>query len=127
MEKLLPLMFSLNKQNYSRYGSGYVNTLENLDDTDPGCRELIQDKGLSVQGQEKYLCRTAIDQRGEQTINRDAKTSGGIKYFATDPNAIVKWTLNRSTQAKIRIQKHCTSLQTSEALSSSTNLFDHLI
>ena len=51
--KLLPLMFSLNKQNYSRYGSCYVNTMENLDDTHPGCRELIQDKGLSVQGQEK--------------------------------------------------------------------------
>ena len=93
-------MFSLNKQTYSRYGSCYVNTLENLDDTHPGCRELIQDKGLSVQGQEKYLFRTAIDQRGEQTINRDAKTSGGIKYFAADPNAIVKWTLNRSAQAK---------------------------
>ena len=53
-----------------------------------------------MQGQEKYLCRTAIDQRGEQTINRDAKTSGGIKYFASDPNAILKWTLNRSAQAK---------------------------
>ena len=70
-------MFSLNKQNYSRYRSCYANTIENLDDTHPGCRELIQDKGLSVQGQEKYLCRTAVDQRGEQTIKRDAKTSGG--------------------------------------------------
>ena len=53
-----------------------------------------------MQGQEKYPCRTAIDQRGEQTINRDAKTSGGIKYFASDPSAILKWTLNRSSQAK---------------------------
>ena len=33
-------------------------------------------------------------------MNRDAKTSGGIKYFASDPNAILKWMLNRSTQAK---------------------------
>ena len=80
-KKLLPLMFPLNKQNYSRYGSCYVNTIENLDDTRPGCRELIQDKGLSVQGQEKYLCRTAIDQRGEQTIEM-LKLLGGTKYFA---------------------------------------------
>ena len=93
-------MFSLNKQTYSRYGSCYVNTIENLDDTHLGCRELIQDKGLSVQGQEKYLCRTVIDQCLEQTINRDAKTSGGIKYFASDPSAILKLTLNRSAQAK---------------------------
>ena len=55
---------------------------------------------LSVQGQEKYPCRVAIDQRGEQTISRDAKVSGGIKYFASDPNSILKWTLNRSAQAK---------------------------
>ena len=80
-KKLLPLMFSLSKQNYSRYGSCYVSIIENLDDAHPGCRELIEDKGLSVHGQEKYLCRTAIDQRGEQTINRDAKTSGEDKVL----------------------------------------------
>ena len=31
----------------------------------------------------------ATDQHGEQAINRDAKTSGGIKYFASYPNAIL--------------------------------------
>ena len=36
---------------------------------------------LLVQGQEKYPLRTAIDQRGEQTINRDAKTSGKIIFI----------------------------------------------
>ena len=90
----------MDKQNYARYGSCYINTLENLDITHPGCRELLKYKGLSVQGQEKYSCRVAIGQRGEQTINRDAKVSGGIKYFASDPNSILKWTLNRSAQAK---------------------------
>ena len=94
-------MFSLNKQNCSRCRSCCVNTIENLSDTHPGGREFIQEKRLSVQGKEKYLCRTAIDQREEQTVNRDVKTSGGrIKYFASDPNAILKWTLNRSAQAK---------------------------
>ena len=53
-----------------------------------------------MQGQDRYPCRTAVDQRSEQTINRDAKTSGGIKYFASDPRSILKWTLNRSTQAR---------------------------
>ena len=59
-------MFVLNKQNYPRYGSIYVNSLELLEQTHPGCLELIQNKGLSVQAQDKYQCRTAIDQRGEQ-------------------------------------------------------------
>ena len=39
-------------------------------------------------------------QRGEQTINRDAKTLGGIKSFAADSSAILKWTLNRAEQAE---------------------------
>ena len=85
-----------------RYGSCYANIIDNLDDTHPGCRKLIQNKGLSVQDQEKYLCRTAINQRGEQTINRDAKTSGEQKTL-----------------------RHCMILQTSEGLSLSTNPFDH--
>ena len=93
-------MFALNKQNYARYGLLYVHSLENIEETHPGCLELIQFKGLSVQGQNNYPCRTAIDQRGEQTINRDAKVSGGIKYFASASNSILKWTLNRAAQAR---------------------------
>ena len=77
-----------------------MNTLENLERTHPGCKELLSEKGLSVQGQDRYKCRIAIDQRGEQTINKDAKVSGGIKYFASDENAILKWTLNRPMEAK---------------------------
>ena len=71
-----------------------------MDSTHPGCSEIIAVKGLSVQGQDKYPCRTAVDQGAEQTINLDAKTSGGIKYFASDPSSVLKWTLNRSTQAR---------------------------
>ena len=74
--------------------------MENLDITHPGCREFLEEKGLSVQAQERCPCHTAIDQRGEQTINRDAKTSGSIKYFASDENSIFKWTLNRAAQSK---------------------------
>ena len=99
---MLPFMFVLNKQNYAKYGSIYVNTLENLDITHPGCRELLERNGLSVQGQDIYPCVTPIDQQGEQTINRDAKVAGGIKYFASDQNAILKWTLNRAFKPKIQ-------------------------
>ena len=99
-KQLVPLALALNKTNYARYRSYYVNSLENMDSTHPGCSEITAVKGLSVQGQDKYPCRTAVDQRGEQTINRDAKTSGGVKYFASDPRSILKWTLNRSTQAR---------------------------
>ena len=99
-EYMLPFYFSLNKTNYARYGSFYVKCMENTDSLYPGNRELIEDKGLSVQGQGNYALRTAIDQRGEQTINRDAKVAGGIKSFSADEGSIFKWTLNRAQQAE---------------------------
>ena len=46
--------------------------------------------GLSVQGQDKYPLRVAIDQTREQTINRDAKTLGGIKAFSTNNESVTK-------------------------------------
>ena len=55
----------------------------------------------SVQGQDKYPLRTSIDQRGEQTLNRDAKMAGGITGFAVDESSVSRWTLNRSSVAEI--------------------------
>ena len=40
-KQLVPLAFALNKTNYARYGSYYVNSLENMDSTHPGCSEII--------------------------------------------------------------------------------------
>ena len=57
--------------------------------------------GLSIQAQESYPLRTSIDQRGEQTINRDAKTPGGIGNFSNLPPSILKWFLNRSASANV--------------------------
>ena len=61
---------------------------------------MLKKAGLSVQGQDKYSLRIVIDQRGEQTINHDAKTSDGIKAFSTNNESVTKWCLNHSEQAK---------------------------
>jgi hypothetical protein len=55
--------------------------MKNVDSLHPGMNELLLHHGLSVQGQEKYDLKTAADQRGEQTINKDAKTTG-IKFIS---------------------------------------------
>ena len=99
-EFFIQFYFALNKINYARYGSFYLETMKSIDNLFPGLRELLQDKGMSVQAQERHPVRTAIDQRGEQTINRDAKTAGGIKAFASDKSSVLKWCLNRSEQAQ---------------------------
>ena len=96
----IPLYFAFNKPKYARCGSFYVETLKSIEEKYPGLKEMLKKAGLSVQGQDKYPLRIAIDQRGEQTINRDANTSGGIKTFSTNNESVTKWCLNRSEQAK---------------------------
>ena len=75
--------------------------LQNLDITHPGCKELVKHNSISVQGQDKYPLRTAIDQRGEQTLTKDAKSTGGIRSFASSSESVTKWTLNRASQASV--------------------------
>ena len=50
--------------------------MEHLKATKPDEYGELVKNGLSIQAQEKYPLATACDQRGEQTINRDAKTAG---------------------------------------------------
>ena len=50
----------------------------------------------SVQEQNRHNIRTPIHRRGEQTLNKQAKTDGRKKGFATNTNAVA----NRSYQAK---------------------------
>ena len=87
-------------QNYARYASYYVQVLKCIDKTHPGLKDLLASSGLSVQSQNRYPLRTAIDMRGEQTLNRDAKTSGGITYFSSSSSSVQKWAMNRSDAAQ---------------------------
>ena len=48
--------------------------LHHLETLYPGMKPLLKGKGISVQAQNSHSVQT-IHQRGEQTINRDAKTT----------------------------------------------------
>ena len=98
-KSFLPCYFALDMHNYARYGSYYVEMLNHIDGIYPGLQKVLSSNGLSVQAQSNYPLRTAIDQRGEQTINCAAKTSGGITQFASKSSSILKWCLNRSEAA----------------------------
>ena len=93
------LYFVFNKTNYARYGSFYVETLKSIEEKYLGLKEMLNKAGLSVQGQDKYPLCIAIDQRGEQTINCDAKAFGGIKAISTNNESVKKWCLKWSEQA----------------------------
>ena len=92
--------FALNRRNYARYKLFYVGLLQNIENIYPGLKTLLETKGLSVQAQNRYPLRTAIDQRGEQTLNKDAKFYSGIKNFANNESSVLKCTLNRANQAE---------------------------
>ena len=98
-EYFISFYFMFNKTSYVRYESYYLETLKTIENRYPGMKEMMKHAGLSAQGQEKYPLQTSIDQRGEQTMNRDAKITGGIKAFTTEEDSILKWSLTRSDQA----------------------------
>ena len=100
MSYFIPYYFILNKTHYARYGSYYLQVMKGIDSTHPSAKEMLKLKSLSVQAKDKYVLRTAIDQKEEQTINRDAKVAGGIKEFAMREESVLKWFLNRNAQAE---------------------------
>ena len=93
---MIPFIFVLNKISYARYGSFHTESVGNIEKFYPSLKPLLETKGLSVQGQDYYAIRTSVDQRGEQTVNQDTKTSGGIKSIMSNEKSVLKWCLNRS-------------------------------
>ena len=53
-----------------------------------------------VQLQARYDLQTAADQQGEQSLNKDAITVGGVRWFFADNDAVTKWTMGRAKQAQ---------------------------
>ena len=81
--------------NYARYASYYIYEMDHIDELYPGLKDILSSLGLSIQAQDRYPNRTAIDMRGEQTINRHGKSAGGITHFASSSSSVLKWCLNR--------------------------------
>ena len=102
LESFIPLYFYYNMHNYARYASYYVQVLNCIDKHYPGLRAMFASTGISVQSEERYPLRTAIDKRGEQTLNNDAKTSGGVTQYASSLSLVQKWAMHRSDAADTR-------------------------
>ena len=69
----------MNHQNYAKYLTVYFISLLNLPDD---AKKLIENDGFSVSRTTKSSARTAVDLTIEQTINKHAKTGGGIVGFS---------------------------------------------
>ena len=54
--------------------------------------EFFRIGGVSAQAQTKHAIRTATDQRGEQTINKDVKSTGNSIQSGSHTNTANKYT-----------------------------------
>ena len=100
IRRLCDLIFSSDHLHYARYLPLYHAQLENLNTSHPGARQMLSECGISVSRSSVPGCRNAIDITIEQTINRSAKTPGGIIGFSRKPTAYYRWCLTRSTRAE---------------------------
>ena len=99
LEKMCPIFFSMDQQNYARYLTVYIILLLNLDVSHPGAKDLLKEKGFSVCRSTVPASRVAVDITIEQTINRQAKSRGGIIGFSQNQSAYQRWCITRHKRA----------------------------
>ncbi|GFO17511.1 hypothetical protein PoB_004401600 [Plakobranchus ocellatus] len=96
-QKLCPLLFSMDHQNYAKYFGVYYIMLVNLPQQS---KDLLLANGFSVSRSDTPASRTAVDMTIEQTINKHAKTSGGIVGFSRSLPAYYRWCVTRHNRAQ---------------------------
>ena len=89
LRHLCGLLFSADHVNYARYLPLYFMKLLNLPQTHPGAEELLRNGGFSASRSYVPGCRNAIDLTIEQTINRYAKSRGGIIGFSRNARCLL--------------------------------------
>ena len=74
---MCPLFFTFGGINYARYLSFYSVFLQNINQTHPGAKELLEKGALSVAKPLLPGCRNPVDLTIEQTFMKHAKSRGG--------------------------------------------------
>jgi len=97
---MCPLIFASDRLNYARYLPVYCTQLSHLMSDCPEAYDLLKANGLSVCRSSVPACRNAVDITIEQTINRSAKTAGGIIGFSRNINAYYRWCMTRHNRAR---------------------------
>jgi len=96
---LCPMIFAADRVNYARFLPLYYVQLSQLIWEYPDAHKLLENKGISVSRSDAPAYRNAIDITIEQTINRSAKTSGGIIGFSRNVSAYYRWCVTRHQRA----------------------------
>ena len=97
LQNMCSLFFSFDHPNYARYTTVYLMTLLALPQSHP--EELLKQNGLSVNRSAVPSSRNSVDITIEQTINRHAKSNGGIVGFSRNYSAYHRWCTTRHARA----------------------------
>ena len=97
LQSMCPLLFAVNHQQYAKYLSVYTINLLNLPNE---ARALLEQNGFSVLRSKTTAGRTPVDLTIEQTINKHAKSNGGIIGFSRSLPAYYRWTVTRHNRAQ---------------------------
>jgi hypothetical protein len=99
LRQMCNLLFSSDRLNYAHYLPYYYVQLRMLILSHPVAEELLNDGGLSVARSSVPACRIPMDMTIEQTINRSAKTSGGVIGFSRSRSSYERWCMTRHVGA----------------------------
>ena len=94
---LLAVYFTLNRPNYARWGTLF---LQKLKSAHTKLRELLENGAFSIRRTKKSYSRSAVDLSLEQTVNRDsASKMKGIVSFRNSEGAMRRWSLSMTQRA----------------------------
>ena len=99
LQEMCSLFFSFDHPNYARYTTVYLMNLLALPQSHPGADELLRNNGFSVNRSVISSSRNSFDITIEQTINRHAKSHGGIVGFCRNYSAYYRWCTTRHARA----------------------------
>ena len=99
LRQSMSLYFAKNGVHYALYGAYYVQSLDHLENTHPGAKGEVTEKGL-YELRSTFGIGHVVDLAGEQSHMKSAKTAGGISKVASKEITVAKWVMNRPFQAK---------------------------
>ena len=96
------VLFACNRPNYARWMVRYQLNLLDVDNTNPGLRQVLENGALTMRRTHKTFSRTAVDLTFEQSIHADAASRHtGISAFSTIDGAKSRWTVTSSARSAI--------------------------
>jgi len=95
LQQMCALITAADRVNCARYLPLYHYELGRLQSDNPSRYAQLANKGITVARSVVPGCRNAVDLTIEQTINRSAKTVGGIVGFSRNHHAYYRWCLTR--------------------------------